>query len=179
MLCGLPENKASEYRPCRMKRFQSMLGVLLLLAYACTATSVMPAVFAALAVIDGSHRVMICRTEQGTEVRLHHRENDFTPEVCDHVGMLARLVVSFCRPAEEGDHSLATSQVTGTLTSQDDEAKRSAKDKLTECNTLSVPPFSHRLALLPQAQACRPVGEDFHDSSGATLREIATVRLLI
>lgn len=179
MICDLPDNGLPESKPCRMKRLQSMLGVLLLLAYACTATSFMPAVFAALAVMDGSHRVLICRTEQGTEVRLHHRENDFTPEICDHTGMLARMVVSFCRPAEEGDHSLSTNQVTGMLTSQDDEAKRSAKDKQAECGTVYAPPFFHRLALLPESQACKPTGKDFHESSESILREIATVRLLI
>ena len=156
-----------------MKRVHSMLVLLLLLAYTGTATAVMPVVFAALAVLDGSHRVMICRTEQGMEVRLHHRENDYTPEVCDHAGLLAQLVVSFCRPATEGDHSLTTNQVTGTLTNPGDEAKRFINDSL---ETLNFDDWQARVTLKVVFKSAR---RDFHDSSGVALREIATVRMLI
>ncbi len=160
-----------------MKRAHSMLVLLLLLAYTGTATSIMPAVFAALAVLDGSHRVMICRTEQGTEVRLHHHENDYTPEVCDHAGILAKLVVSFCRPAAEGDHSLTTNQVTGTLTNPGDEAKRFIKDK--PCGSLEAVNFDNRYSSVTLKVVFKASHRVVQDSSGAALREIATVRMLI
>jgi hypothetical protein len=160
-----------------MKRIHSLLVVLLLLAYAGTATAIMPAVFAALAELDGSHRVMICRTEQGMQVRLHHREDDYTPEVCDHTGLLAKLVVSFCRPAEEGDHSLSTNQVTGTLTSPDDEAKRFIKDK--HCSSLEMVDYDTRQASVILEVVCRNTLRDSHHSRAVALREMATVQLLI
>lgn len=160
-----------------MKRIHSLLVVLLLLAYAGTATAIMPAVFAALAVLDGSHRVMICRTEQGTQVRLHHRENDYTPEVCDHEGVLAKWIVSFCRPAAEGDHSLSTNQVTGTLTSSDDEVKRFIKDK--QDGSLEAVDYDDRHAGVILEVVFKTALRDFPDGSGAALQEMATIRLLI
>jgi len=150
-----------------------MLVLLLLLAYTGTATAVMPAVFAALAELDGSHRVMICRTEQGMEVRLHHREDDYTPEVCDHAGLLAQMVVSFCRPAAEGDHSLTTNQVTGTLANPGDAAKRFINDSP---EAVTFDDWQTRVTLKVDFKAVR---RDFRSSSGVALREIATVRMLI
>ncbi len=160
-----------------MKRFQCMLGVLLLLAYAGTVTAVMPVVVAALAVLDGSHRVMVCRTEQGTQVRLHHREDDYTPEVCDHAGVLGRLVVSLCRPATEGDHSLATSQVPGTLTSPDDEAKRFCKDR--QLCSLEPVRFDGRQARAVQQIVFETALRAGCGSREEVLREIATIRLRV
>ena len=156
-----------------MKRAHRILVLLLLLTYAGTATAVMPVVFAALAVLDGSHRVLICRSEQGMEVRLHHRENDYTPEVCDHDGILAQLVVSFCRPAAEGDHSLTTNQVAGTLANSGDEAKRFINDSVEAVN---LDDWQARVTLKVDFKAVR---RDFHDSRGVVLREIATLRMLI
>jgi len=160
-----------------MKRFHSLMVVLLLLAYAGTATSIMPAVFAALAELDGSHRVMICRTEEGLQVRLHHREDDYTPEVCDHEGMLGRLVVSFCQPAEEGDHSLSTNQVTGTVAGPDEDAKRFIKEQ--PCGSLELVDFDGRQVRAPLRVAARVTRRDFHEGGGLALRKIATVRMLI
>ena len=156
-----------------MKRAHRMLVLLLLLTYTGTATAVMPAAFAALAVLDGSHRVLICRSEQGMEVRLHHRENDYTPEVCDHDGLLAQMVVSFCRPAEEGDHSLTTNQVTGTVTNPGDEAKRFINDSV---EAVHLDDWQARVTLKVVFKAAR---RDFRSSSGVALREIATIRMLI
>lgn len=160
-----------------MKRIHSLLVVLLLLAYAGTATAVMPAVFAALAVMDGSHQVIICRTEQGTEVRLHHRENDYTPEVCDHTGLLTRMVVSFCRPAAEGDHSLSNNQVTSSLNGTDEEAKRSLKEP--QCVSVAVVGFEGGQVRAPLKVTARVTRRDFHEGGGLALRKIATVRMLI
>lgn len=160
-----------------MKRIHSLLVVLLLLAYAGTATSIMPAVFAALAELDGSHRVMICRTEQGLQVRLHHREDDYTPEVCDHAGLLGRLVVSFCHPATEGDHSLSTHQVTGTVTNPDNEAKRLIKEQ--PCGGLEMVDYDTRPASVILEVVCRNTLRDSHHSRATALREMATIRLLI
>jgi len=151
--------------------------VLLLLAYAGTATSVMPAAFAALAALDGSHRVLICRTEMGTEVRLHHRDNDYTPEVCDHEGMLAKLIVSICRPAEEGDHSLSSNQVTGTLTGPDDEVKRIIKSK-QDCSLEAVS-FDDRQVRVDLELVFKTTLRSFDACSGVALEQIGTVRLLI
>jgi len=162
-----------------MKRFHSLLVVLLLLAYAGTATSIMPAVFAALAELDGSHRVMICRTEQGMQVRLHHRDDDYTTEVCDHGGLLAKLVVSFCRPDTEGDHSLSTNQVVGTLTSPDDEAKRFLKVKDKQCCSLETVESDGWQARVILEKDVKRTRWDFRDCSSEELEEMATIRLLI
>ncbi|OYW78279.1 MAG: hypothetical protein B7Z37_00290 [Verrucomicrobia bacterium 12-59-8] len=160
-----------------MKRIHSLLVVLLLLAYAGTATAIMPAMFAALALLDDSHRVLICRTEQGMQVRLHHRENDCTPEVCDHAGMLAKLVICFCRPATEGDHSLSTNQVTGMLTSTDDEAKRLLKDKqCCSLQSIDLDGWQTRVILEKDVKSTH---WDCRESSGVALAEMATIRLLI
>ena len=160
-----------------MKRIYRLLALLLLLAYAGSATAIMPTLFAALAAIDGSHQVMICRTEHGTQVRLHHHEDEYTPEVCDHSGMLARLVVSFCRPATEGDHSLSTNQVAGSLAGPDDEEERLIKDK--QCCSPPCLEFASRFTRMPLARASRLDWHGFHDHGAATLRQIATIRLLI
>ena len=53
---------------CHLRRFISLL---LLLAYAGTGTSVLPAFVLALAEMDGSHEVRVCESEQGTRVLLH------------------------------------------------------------------------------------------------------------
>jgi hypothetical protein len=161
-----------------MKRFQSMLAVLLLLAYASSATSIMPAVFAVLAALDGSHRVMICRTEHGTEVRLHHRENDYTPEVCDHTGVLARLVVSLSRPAAEGDHSLSTSQVTGNFGGRDDESERDCKEKQNGSVPLAGPEFHVVWRAVPRT-LFRLADWNIRERGGTALQEMATIRLMI
>lgn len=160
-----------------MNRIYRMLALLLLLAYAGSATAIMPAVFAALATIDGSHRVLICRTEQGTQVRLHHRAGDYTPEVCDHNGMLARLVVSFCRPATEGDHSLSTNQDTGGLAGPDDEEERLIKDK--HWGALPCLEFTPRFARTSPVHVSSLAWNGLHDNDADTLRQIATIRLLI
>ncbi|MBB5032520.1 hypothetical protein [Prosthecobacter vanneervenii] len=160
-----------------MKRIYRLLALLLLLAYAGSATAIMPAVFAALATIDGSHRVLICRTEQGTQVRLHHHEDDYTPEVCDHSGMLTRLVVSFCRPATEGDHSLSTTQDSGTLAGPDDEEERLIKDK--HWGVLPCLEFTPRFARTSALHVSSLAWNDQHENTADTLRQIATIRLLI
>ncbi|WP_395741951.1 hypothetical protein [Prosthecobacter sp.] len=169
-----------------MKRVHRVLGLLLLLAYAGGATSVVPVVFAALAAIDGSHRIVVCPTEEGTQIRLHHREDDFTPEVCDHAGMLGRFVVSFCRPATEGDHSLSTREVAGGLSSQDDETERLIKGKDSKdkpCSGLPGVEFSGRFAWVPRMTGDKVVLRAERDRTdaggGEMLRRMATVRLLI
>ncbi|WP_395739969.1 hypothetical protein [Prosthecobacter sp.] len=160
-----------------MERIHRMFAALLLLAYAGTATSIMPAVFAALAAIDGGHRVMICRTEQGMQVRLHHREDDFTPEVCDHEGLLGRILVSYCEPGTEGDHSLSTNQVTGTLTEPDDEAKRQIKER--PCCEDGLVFFDARMDMVRLEEVCKEVLRGGEAGRNVALREMTTVRLLV
>lgn len=160
-----------------MKRLHGLMVVLLLLAYAGTATTIMPAVVAVLAALDGSHRVLICRTEQGTEVRLHHRDHECTPEVWDHQGMLAKLIVSICRPAEDGDHSLSSNQVTGTLTDPDEEVKRTIKSK-QDCSWKAVR-FDDQQARVDQEVVFKTPLRSFDTVSAVALEQMATVRLLI
>jgi len=160
-----------------MKRYKGILALLLLLVYASSATAIVPATFALLAALEGGHSVMVCPTEGGTQIRLHHREGDFTPEVCDHAGLLARVVVRFCRPATEGDHSLSTRQVAGGLASQDDETERSIKDK--SCWSLPEVGFAGRYARIPQASLAKAALSAGPAAGGEMLRRMATIRLLI
>jgi hypothetical protein len=89
------------------------ISALLLLAYACTGTSLMPAVMSMLAVLEGSHESRVHLGETGAQVVLHHRQSEFTPAVNDHRRGLARVLVSFCQSDRDGDHQMTTAQFAG------------------------------------------------------------------
>jgi hypothetical protein len=89
------------------------ISALLLLAYACTGTSLMPAVMTMFAELEGSHESLVHLGENGAQVVLHHRESEFTPAVNDHRRGLARVLVSFCQSDREGDHQMRMAQFAG------------------------------------------------------------------
>lgn len=96
-----------------MHLFHRLITTLLLLAYASTGTSLMPAVMTLLAEVEGSHESRVHLGENGAQVVLHHRQSEFTPAVNDHRRGLARVLVSFCQSDQEGDHQMTTAQFAG------------------------------------------------------------------
>lgn len=110
-----------------MQTSHRFLAALLLLAYACTGTSILPVMAMITAEVGGSHEVKIRHSAQGTQVLLHHAESDYTPAVSDHVSSLTRLIVRMCRPDAEGDHSLCLREMSGFFFTSTEEAKRDLK----------------------------------------------------
>ena len=96
-----------------MQLVHRLIATLLLLAYASTGTSLMPAVMTLLAEVEGSHESRVHLGENGAQVVLHHRQSEFTPAVKDHRRGLARVLVSFCQSDREGDHQMTTAQFAG------------------------------------------------------------------
>lgn len=96
-----------------MQLAHRIISALLLLAYASTGTSLMPAVMTLLAEVEGSHESRVRLGENGAQVVLHHRQSEFTPAVNDHRRGLARVLVSFCQSNREGDHQMTTAQFAG------------------------------------------------------------------
>lgn len=96
------------------------IALLLLMAYTVTGTSVLPAVMAGVAGLDGGHVVLVAQSEHGTRLTLHHRDHEFTPSVTDHEGALARTLVSLCHASESGDHQFNSTRAdTGTRVERD------------------------------------------------------------
>jgi hypothetical protein len=98
-----------------MHLFHHIISALLLMAYAITGTSLMPAVMTMLVDLDGSHQSLVRVSEGGAQVVLHHRQTEFTPAVNDHRRGLARVLVSLCQADQDGDHQMTTSQLSGNL----------------------------------------------------------------
>lgn len=98
--------------------FQRLIALLLLVAYATTGTSLLPATVAVLAALDGGHEVLIGQTENGVRLTLHHRPDDYTPCVADHHSALARVLVRLCSSSQQGDHQLASSRFESTADSE-------------------------------------------------------------
>ena len=96
-----------------MQLAHRLIATLLLLAYASTGTSLMPAVMTLLVEVEGSHESQVRLGENGAQVVLHHRQSEFTPDVNDHRHGLARVLVSFCQSDHEGDHQMTTAQFAG------------------------------------------------------------------
>jgi hypothetical protein len=101
------------HRSLFMHLVHRLIAALLLLAYASTGTSLMPAVMAMAAELEGSHESRVRLGENGAQVVLHHRQSDFTPDVNDHRRGLARVLVSLCQSDREGDHQMTTAQFAG------------------------------------------------------------------
>jgi len=81
---------------------------LLLVAYAIPGTSVMTALAAILAELDGSHEIFVLESDQITQIVLHHHKGAKTPEVDDHVNASLRVWVFFCREDQNDDHHLSS-----------------------------------------------------------------------
>ncbi|SKA97173.1 hypothetical protein SAMN02745166_02566 [Prosthecobacter debontii] len=107
------------------------IASLLLMAYAVTGTSLMPATMLILANLDGSHSIQVQESDHGTQLLLHHNRGNYTPLVCDHTGALARVVVSLCRPDSTGDHNLVAAHMSGQANTERQNSKSSVKQAAT------------------------------------------------
>jgi hypothetical protein len=99
---------------------KASIALVLLVAYAITGTSLVPALASFAAMLDGSHTVMVRQSEQGTRLTLLHEQAHYTPRVDDHGGALARLVVSMCAATDTGSHELDSSHINATSRAERD-----------------------------------------------------------
>lgn len=86
-----------------------LAGWLLVLAYACTLPSLLPAAFAALARVEGSHGIELRVGGEETELVLTHP--GFAGKAHDaihHHGLLAKMLTAFAEPprSDNPDHHL-------------------------------------------------------------------------
>lgn len=164
--------------PMRFTPFQRLIACLLLMAYAITGTSIIPAAMALMAWMDGGHSVRVVQSETGTRVTLHHNSDDYTPDVEDHSSPLARVLVSLCSASDSGDHQMTTSSIeAGTRLERDEQG--SSVRKAPELNLPAT--FQHRLTLQPMRHQERHTapGLDEPPLMKDGLRTLSTVRLLI
>lgn len=160
-----------------MKLPHRILASFLLMAYAITGTSIMPAVMLMMANLDGSHRVQVQESENGTQLVLRHDAGHYTPNLEDHSENLARVLVSMSASDQFGDHSLVSAHVKGSITSARDLSELSVKSApaLNYTATASLilwVPSSKRHDPLPvtfSTEKFTPVGQPM----------LATVQLLI
>lgn len=89
-----------------------LIAALVLCAHVCTGTVLIPAVGTLIAVVDGSHALMVIRSASGYELVLHHEEGKTTPEVMDHGTVAARMLVCVCKTSPGGDHKLESTLLT-------------------------------------------------------------------
>lgn len=97
-----------------MNLFYRIIAALVLMAYAITGTSLVPALELVLAEFDGRHEVLIRESAGGTQIVLHHRAGEFTPCVADHEYGVTRVLVSLCSSDQEGDHNINSARVSST-----------------------------------------------------------------
>ncbi len=167
------------YNPHIMSRsmHQRIIALVLLVAYAITGTSVMPAMVAIAASMDGSHAVIVQQSEQGLQLTLHHRSNEYTPRVADHCNALAKIIVSMCGASEEGDHQMSTAHVTASASlraevGQKVQTSQALNVQETHLLTLSV--------LWPARDMIRDcLVQDTHEQKQQRRSMLACVRLLI
>lgn len=107
---------------------QRFIALVLLMAYTITGTSVMPAAIALAAWIDGSHSLVVSQSESGVRLTLHHSSSAYTPEVADHQNTLARVLVSFCKASDAGDHQLVSAQFDSSTDSEREDITRATKE---------------------------------------------------
>ncbi len=107
---------------------QRFIALVLLIAYAITGTSLLPACLSLAAVVDGSHTVQVRQCEQGTTLTLLHHQADYTPRVNDHDNSVARLIVSMCAVSVAGSHELSSSHINAVSFTQTDAEAREVKN---------------------------------------------------
>jgi hypothetical protein len=73
-----------------------LIAALVLCAHVCTGTVLIPAVGTLIAVVDGSHALMVIRSASGYELVLHHEEGKTTPEVMDHGTLRVTVSKNIC-----------------------------------------------------------------------------------
>lgn len=148
------------HRSLFMHLVHRLIAALLLLAYASTGTSLMPAVMTLLAEVEGSHESRVRLGENGAQVVLHHRQSEFTPAVNDHRRGLARVLVSFCQSDREGDHQMTTAKFAGNAgverveiskaRSADDLFNAQATQEWQHLLCISQPRVTHDVVFAPQ-----------------------------
>lgn len=131
---------------------QRIIALVLLVAYAITGTSVMPAVVSLAAWVDGSHAVIVQQSEQGMKVTLHHRSDCFTPRLADHENTLAKILVSMCSASQEGDHQMSVAHVTASTGLRDDMVRRAHSAPVLDLHEPCLPPLfvSHPVCDMPR-----------------------------
>jgi len=157
---------------------QRLIALLLLMAYTITGTSIMPAALALAAWVEGSHAVMIRQTDAGTSVTLHHRRGTYTPDVSDHQSSLAKVLVSFCRSSEAGDHQLSVSRCVSTTTTYRETLEKCIKASV-EVNHAATFQFSIIMPSHRHAMMHEPVWHQSTLLKNGLPRMLTTVRLLI
>lgn len=153
---------------------QRFIALVLLVAYAITGTSLLPACLSLVALADGSHTVQVRQSERGTTLALLHHQANYTPRVNDHDNSVARLIVSMCAVSVAGSHELSSSCINAVSFIQTDVEARELKN---------TPQFNLRdtLALVfsSKHRACETqVRRDVQITPGLRL-SLSSVRLLI
>lgn len=167
------------YRPPIMSHsiHQRIIALVLLVAYAITGTSVMPAVVSLAAWVDGSHAVIVQQSEQGLQVTLHHRSNEYTPRVSDHCNALAKVIVSMCAASEEGDHQMSTAHVTANASLR---AEAGQKVQTSQARNVQETHLLTLSVLRPAREMIRACFvQDTHEQKRQRRPMLTCVRLLI
>lgn len=154
------------------------IASLLLMAYAVTGTSLMPATMLMLAKLDGSHNIQVCESDHGTQLVLHHNRENYTPCIADHAGVLARVVVSLCRPDPVGDHNLVAAHMNGQVNTE----RQSSKSAVKQAAVLNYLATSALILWRPEpvSSVWVKMHPDDGQRIGSVQREtLSTVRLLI
>lgn len=91
--------------------YQRTIATLLLVVYALTGTSALPAFATFLANLDGGHGVSVMFTKAGTHLSLKHQQSDITLTADEHRSAAGRLVTRLCRNNASGTHELESQQL--------------------------------------------------------------------
>lgn len=157
---------------------QRIIALVLLMVYAITGTSLLPALVSLAATLDGSHTVQVQQSEQGTTLTLLHHRADYTPRVDDHSNSLARFIVSMCKASEAGSHELSSSCISTGSRAERDANEREVKNAAqVNCQATRALVFSSRHPVRDTSRETRAWRDvPITPGLGATL---SSVRLLI
>lgn len=156
---------------------QRIIALVLLVAYAITGTSVIPAMVSLAAWLDGSHAVVVQQSEQGLQVTLHHRSDHYTPRLADHENTLAKILVSMCSASEEGDHQMSTAHVTANASLRADGGQKVQTTQPLNAQETQLLALS---ILWPAREVIREcIVQDTHEQKQQRRPMLACVRLLI
>ncbi|MES2598202.1 MAG: hypothetical protein V4662_22905 [Verrucomicrobiota bacterium] len=162
----------------RHSLLKRLTGLLLLLAHAITGTSALPAITTLAADLEGSHAVMVSQGEQGTQIVLHHRPHEYTPEVDDHSNAIARVLVRLCNTSHEGDHRLSTEALSSGLT--EETVKQVRAKKQTECDSfITCKPWMHQASLLAADIGSRGIQRSDYAALWSIQVMLRSVRLMV
>ena len=148
---------------------QRLSACLLLMAYAITGTSLVPAVIAVAAGMEGSHAVQVAESAHGIRVTLHHTQaSGYTPCIEDHTTTVARLLVSFSNRSEGGDHQITTTESSASVSMEGQ--GRTLKVRKAEQPAIACP------SPLPGARESRCWSRDESRVDGAPLTSLAVLQ---